>query len=87
MKNHIHCIICGEPHEIDTEDWYISEIPAAWICNACAHSFDSQYLIHRIQCYKEGVHKPEFDTLEWRLTWGSQEEHAITFKDHGEIFL
>lgn len=48
MGEHIHCIICGESHEIDTGDWCESEIPAAWICNACAHSFDSQYLIHRI---------------------------------------
>ena len=64
---HHHCIICSST--IDTTDWG-EEQPYIYICSDCIDSFPSSYLNERIECYKNGINKEEFDLLEYRLTVG-----------------
>lgn len=82
MKNHIHCLICSDPYEYDYD--FEGDNPTLYICNACAHSFNEEYLMYRINCAKNNIHKKSFDILEQRLTWG--QDMPTKFADHEEIF-
>lgn len=85
MQDHIHCIICGEPYDIDPEVWG-DDSPGIYVCNACNHSFDPQYISYRIDCWEKGIHRPEFNVLEWRLTWGDH-DHPMNYNENLEVFL
>lgn len=61
----IHCIICGKPLYTDKEHHYA--LPKGYVCGMCYRSFESDYLIHRINCFEKNVTKPEFVFLESRL--------------------
>lgn len=68
MIDHIHCIICGKPAFIDQDDFEPNRAPIGYLCTTCEHCFDSHYLINRVQCFKSGIFKDEFNLLESRLS-------------------
>lgn len=82
MTNHIHCIICGEPHEFEMH-W--EDNPHTYICNQCTHTFSAEYLAHRLYCWEHMIHKKEFDILEWRLTFGKNRPYPL--EDNQEVVL
>lgn len=84
MKNHVHCIICSKPYEYEEEDF--DGTLKGYVCNDCVHSFSSEYILHRIQCHKEGIYKKEFAILEMRLTRGSEFEFKYNSPNE-DIFL
>jgi len=73
---HIHCLICGAP--VETEDYNI------YICNTCVHSFPDDYLMYRINCYKNNIFHNAFDLLEERLCFGKKVQSN---EANEEIFL
>ena len=73
MENgYIHCIICGKPLYIQDEQWVVK--PEGYICGMCKRSFESNYLLHRLNCFKTGIDKPEFTFLESRLNCSTYDD-------------
>lgn len=63
MNNHTHCIICGDDFPADED----GNLPHTYICPLCNSSFPGDYLLYRMSCWENGVHRREFDILEYRL--------------------
>lgn len=61
--NHTHCLICGAERDLAAD-----EHAKEYICKPCVASFPGDYLLYRLQCYREGICKREFDILETRLS-------------------
>lgn len=80
MVDHIHCLICGKPHILREDE--CEERPNSYICVACAKTFESDYILHRILCQKNGIHLSQFDLLEERLTRGTRYEED---KENGYV--
>ena len=71
---HVHCIICGTPLEISEEDEkHYSTIK--YVCADCVDTFSSEYILHRLECARNGINKDSFDRLEWRLTFGKDKPY------------
>lgn len=65
--HHIHCIICSKYRVFEDGDY-----PDIYICGDCVKTFTTEYLFYRINCDRNNIHKPEFDVLEERLTFGAK---------------
>ena len=78
---HTHCLICSKYKELEEEEDY----PEIYICGDCIKTFTTEYLLYRINCAKNYIHKPEFDILEERLTFGTK--CSPDPEDHGYLMI
>ena len=80
-ESHIHCIICS--YSMDTTNW--DDNPKEFICGRCIETFPGDYILYRLNCYRNNIHKKEFDELEWRLTFGDKkyEEQGHNNNENG----
>ena len=78
---HVHCLICSKYKELEEDDDY----PEIYICGDCVKTFTTEYLLYRINCAKNYIHKPEFDILEERLTFGTK--CSPDPEDHGYLTI
>lgn len=62
---HIHCLICSSPTNVIEEKNF-----SFYVCDRCMKSFPDDYILYRINCRKNGIHRKSFDFLESRLTFG-----------------
>ena len=76
--NHIHCLICSSDFEYDEK---LVDKPKYYICSDCVNSFPGEYINYRIQCFKNGLHKTEFDNLEERLVLGNKQKRSVFDND------
>lgn len=84
-ESHIHCIICSYP--MDTTNW--DEKPKEFICGRCIQTFPGDYILYRLQCYRNNINKPEFDDLEYRLTFGDKkyQEQGHDQNENGKYLI
>lgn len=78
---HTHCIICGQPKDVSTED--LDKYTARYVCERCTNSFSPNYILYRLDCNRHGVITKEFENLEKRLN----NPNFIPDADNYEIIL
>lgn len=77
MVDYIRCAICGKPH-ILTQDEYEETNgirPKSYICVECIESFETDYILHRIECEKMDIYSNTFWNLEHRLAASISKDH------------